>query len=399
MQQYTGSTVRIWLLSMAVAGLAGCATGSAPETSRVDASAPAPTPVADTAAPTPTPEPVALTRAEPPVTIRESAPLQYVVQPGDTLWGVASRFLARPWQWPEVWFVNDQVANPHLIYPGDVLSLRMIDGRQRVVREAAPELSVVRLGPQVREGALDAAISAIPLGAIQDFLRHPRMVAAEEIDGAPYLLAFGDNQLVAGAGSPAYVKNLPEDAAERWAVVRPEQVIRDPDSDEVLGYAALPVGDYALSEYHAEAALGTLSRSVMEARAGDRLVPVDNLQFDPRFVPRPPANPIDGAIVWIAEERLQATQYQVVAINRGAAHGLVNGHLLTIRQKGRVVDDPHGRGSVQLPPAPIGSLMIFKIREQLAFGLVMDATRPVSPLDRVMNPLDALPEQVTLTGG
>ena len=162
MSQYTGTLARTLLVAGVATSLVACAA-TAPQTTRVEP-APAPASLSQSALPSPSPaaplEPAPVRPA--PVAFRASAPLQYVVQPGDTLWGIASRFLAQPWQWPEVWFVNEQVANPHLIYPGDVLMLRVINGRQQIVRDATPALRVLRLGPQVRERALDDAIPAIP---------------------------------------------------------------------------------------------------------------------------------------------------------------------------------------------------------------------------------------------
>lgn len=388
MSQYTGTLVRTWLVAGVALSLVACASTPAPETTRVEPPAalpspqlPAPSAYVDSA---PQPETVA-------VQFRESAPLRYVVQPGDTLWGIANRFLAQPWQWPEVWFVNEQVANPHLIYPGDVLTLRMMDGRQQIVRDATSNLRVLRLGPQVRESALDRAIPAIPLDAIQDFLSNPRLVGADELERAPYIVAFSDNQLIAGSGSPAFVKNLPEDSDYRWAVVRPDRPISDPDTREILGYAASPVGGLEIREIYpgADANLGALTRSQMEARVGDRLIPIDDALFEAQFLPRVPDVKVDGQVVWIAEERLQATQYQVVAINRGAEAGLKPGHLLTLRQRSRVVNDPHGRGTVSLPPQAVGTLMVFRADAKLSFGLVLDATRPIGAMDSVVNPVGA----------
>ncbi|MBI3187228.1 MAG: LysM peptidoglycan-binding domain-containing protein, partial [Gammaproteobacteria bacterium] len=77
------------------------------------------------------------------IKIRPDYPREYVVKKGDTLWGIASRFLEDPWYWPEIWYRNPQLENPHLIYPGDMLSLTYINGRPTVqvtreVVETAP---------------------------------------------------------------------------------------------------------------------------------------------------------------------------------------------------------------------------------------------------------------------
>jgi hypothetical protein len=376
MRDYSGSSRLVGWAALAAVLVAAC---SAP----VRQPQPVAPPVVERASPPALPAPP----PPKPVVVREDAPLRYVVQPGDTLWHISRRFLAEPWQWPEVWFVNDQIANPHLIYPGDVLTLVMRDGRPQVVRDDGDTGDrLLKLGPQVRELALDQAIPTIPIDAIRDFLDNPRLIDAEELKRAPYLLAFAEDQLIAGADTPAYVRNLPPDADYRWAVVRPDVPVVDPETRDTLGFAATPVGALEIREFTEPAALAWLTRTEVEARIGDRLVSVADDGFDPRFFPRAPESVVDGTIIWLAEQRLQATQYQVVALNRGRAHGIETGHLLTILQRGREVDDPYAYRDVTLPQRAIGEMMVFKVGERLSFGLVLEATRPVTALDRVESP-------------
>lgn len=313
-----------------------------------------------------------------PVAIRDSAPLSYVVQPGDTLWDIAQRFLLDPWQWPEVWIVNDQVANPHRIYPGDVLQLVYVDGHARIGR----------IGPEIRRSGLDDAISTIPIEAIRDFLRGPRLATAEELERAPYLIAFEDEHIVAGAGDEVYVRRLPADLVNLYAAVRVGEVYRDPDDGAVLGVEAIPVAEVSIDE-PGDPAVGVLVTSDREALAGDRLLPVDNSLFEADFFPRAPDSPVGGRVIAVFDGVSQIGQYQIVAINRGLNHGLEPGHVLQIRQAGKIVKDPlapAGGRAVQLPDRDAGFLLVFKTTARLSYGLVMNVTRPVYVLDKVETP-------------
>jgi len=82
------------------------------------------------------------------VRLRSDAPENYTVVKGDTLWDISGLFLQDPWYWPEIWQVNPQIQNPHLIYPGDVLSLIWVDGQPRIVlNQQSPANS---LSPKIR---------------------------------------------------------------------------------------------------------------------------------------------------------------------------------------------------------------------------------------------------------
>ena len=69
------------------------------------------------------------------VKLKDGHPERYQVVSGDTLWGISGRFLSQPWKWPELWQANPQIDNPHLIYPGDTLSLTYVDGQPRLTLE------------------------------------------------------------------------------------------------------------------------------------------------------------------------------------------------------------------------------------------------------------------------
>ena len=114
--------------------------------------------------------------------LRPDHPDTYTVRKGDTLWDISARFLRKPWLWPEIWQANPQVRNPHLIYPGDVLNLSMFGGGPRI-----------GLQPRVRgEGE---PITAIPLSELRMFLKELRVMNADDVEQAPYLVGFEEAHL------------------------------------------------------------------------------------------------------------------------------------------------------------------------------------------------------------
>jgi hypothetical protein len=314
-----------------------------------------------------------------PVVLREDAPLRYVVKRGDSLWSIAQYFLRDPWQWPEFWYANSQIKNPHLIYPGQALSLVMVNGHTR--------LAVERLSPQLRELPLDQALPAIPIDAIRNFLRGPRVISAEEMNQAPYVVAFTEEHLAGGANDGFYAKNLPEIPDPGWAVVHPGNAYRDPDTDDVLGYEAIPSGQADVRQPTRPVGELLLTQSSREVLVGDRLLPLEAESFQANFYPHPPKDTLEGRIISVYEGVSQITQYQIVALNRGSDQGIDPGTVLSIYQAGRSVRDPYSGGRVGLPQQYAGALLVFKVSRRLSYGLVTSANRAVHVLDRVMRPV------------
>ena len=363
--------------------LAACATTA--ETPPPAPPPPAPVPDATPVLRGPAPIAPTVTTTSAPM-VREEAPLEYVVKKGDTLWGIANKFMLDPWQWPEVWYVNDQLRNPHRIYPGDRLRLVYVDGRARLAVDDRTSGSLERLSPQVREMPLDGAIPMIPIDAIRHFLHGPRLVTNDELGASPYLLAFDDEHIVGGAGVNVYVQDLQPEKAYHYAVVRRGQAYRDPDDGDVLGYEAVPVGDAEVIEY-GKPSTAVLSRSVREALVGDRLLSAEPEAFSENFYPRAPAEKVDGTIIAVTDGVSQIGQYQIVTMNRGSNHGLEPGHVLDILQANRMASDPYSYSRVKLPDTYAGKLIVFKVTPRVSFGLVMSITKPVHQFDKVEKPV------------
>lgn len=321
--------------------------------------------------------------------LAEDIPDRYVVQPGDTLWDIASVFLKDPWYWPEIWHVNPDIANPHLIYPGDVLALVWIDGQPRIT---AVQGSAYRLSPQARVTPLEQAARSIPYEQIAAFLSKGLVLEKDQIDGLPYILATRDKHLIAAAGNDVYVRGgEPAQPGARYSVVHVGDALVDPDNDEVVGYQGIYVGEGALAR-GGDPATVTLMSTNREALRGDRLLP-ETVDIPLNFFPKAPDNEIEGRIISVVDGVSQIGQYMVVVLNRGARDGLAPGHVLTVFQAGDVVTDRFGGDTmfygeeVKLPDEAAGTVMVFKVYDRIAYGLVMEATSAIHVLDSVRNPL------------
>jgi hypothetical protein len=321
--------------------------------------------------------------------LRDGHPERYVVQKGDTLWDISSRFLHQPWLWPEIWHHNQDIQNPHLIYPGDVISLVYIDGQPRLTVQTQDRVgAVVHLSPRVREESISSAIPTIPLGAIRPFLTETGVLDGRTLANAPYIVAGSDDRVLGSRTDVVYVRGLSRDAAPGgYSVVRQGDAFHDPDSRRVLGYAAVHLGD-AVLEREGDPATMSIVRSNREILPGDRVLVGSGQQFPSNFYPKPPEGEVEGRIISVLDGVNQIGQYSVVVINRGSRHGLEVGNVLAIYKAGRTVRDTFGprRGRVTLPDEHAGELIVFRTFDELSFALVMKATRAMHTLDAVRNP-------------
>jgi hypothetical protein len=331
------------------------------------------------------------------VPLAPDAPSTYTVQAGDTLWDISSRFLRDPWYWPEIWYVNPEIQNPHLIYPGDVLRLIYVDGKPQVRLERG---NTVRLSPEMRTTPLGQAISTIPYEIIAAFVSKPSVIAKEDVDTQPYILSLTEGRSIGGVGDLAYVRRLGKSGVGAgYNFVHVGDKLKDPDDGDVLGYQGIYVGSGSVKRAGDPATLA-ITESAREALIGDLLfngevtTPMD-------FQPHAPAKKIDGSIMSLIDGTTVVGAYQVVVINRGRKHGLEPGHVLSIWQKGEKVADlgprkvkhwwqtsahNYFKRKVELPKEHAGTVMVFKTYDRMSYGLVMEASGQIRALDSVRNP-------------
>ena len=363
--------------------------------------------------------------------LQKDAPAEYTVVKGDTLWAISGRFLKEPWKWPQIWQMNrEQIKNPHLIYPGDVIrldksgmtaSLTLLPGGA-----GAAAGNVVRLEPRTRVQSLASAVPSIPGTAIGPFLSQPLVVDAGALDLVPRIVATEEERVIVGAGNTAYVNGLKSGDPVNWQIFRPGSALTDPDTGEVLGFEAHYLGDAKVKRFGAPSTI-EITRARQEINQGDRLMPSREVSF-PTYVPRAPDKPIKGTILAVQGSVRDISQYSIVAINRGSRDGIEVGNVLATYRKGAKVT----RGSVARPPvfgdllglkdveitpnpvvpdpplppstdaeakpvvdsaAPVtlpdersGLLFVFRTFEKVSYAMIMKTVRPIAVGDTVQTP-------------
>lgn len=351
-----------------------------------------------------------------------NAPDRYTIKSGDTLWDISSLFLKTPWRWPELWGMNlNQIRNPHLIYPGQVLVLTKLNGRATLSFEGqsnADGLPTVKLSPRVRaENLQGSAIPPIPLHVIEPFLSESLIVDGDAFERAPRIVATPESRVLLSRGDRAYARGLygPAGGADAEALVlekgksrdfrvfRNATPLKDPSSGEVLGFEAQFVGkaQLARSETTREVidpkgkagqevvpATIDITLSKEEMRVGDRLIPEPQREV-PSYVPQAPATPQQGQLVAVHGSAVRfAGQNQVVIVNRGTRDGLQRGHVLALLKDSSVLPDKTDstQPTMALPSERNGLMMVFRTFERVSYALVLQTNDAAKVGDRFSNP-------------
>ncbi|MDO9147098.1 MAG: LysM domain-containing protein [Hydrogenophaga sp.] len=349
-----------------------------------------------------------------------NAPDSHTVKRGDTLWGISGLFLKSPWRWPELWGMNlQEIRNPHLIFPGQVLYLDKSNGRARLTtrRPGDPgDLATVRVSPRTRYESLgESAIPPISLQAIEAFLAEPLIVDEATFARAPRIVATQESRVLLSRGDRAYARGqyssgVPgtaltegEGQPRDFRVFRNAVPLKDPTTGGIIAYEAQYVGKALLER-------GETTREVTDAkgkvqselipatidivaakeemRVGDRLLPEPPREL-PNYVPRAPEGAQSGQIVSVYGNAVTfAAQNQVVAINRGSAHGMERGHVLALQRESHLVTDKTdaARPQLRLPGERNGLMMVFRTFDQVSYALVLQITDVVKVGDRFTNP-------------
>ena len=362
---------------------------------------------------------VAFNAAAQDVQLQENHPDRHVVVKGDTLWDISAKFLKSPWLWPKVWKMNrEQIKNPHLIYPGDVIVLDLSGGtpQLRLLRETVNIEPGLRIEPLERE-----PIATISPHIIAPFLSKPLVIERDALADVPSIIGSREDKVVLGPQSRIYTDRITEDQGRYWSIYRDGKSLIDPKTKELLGIEAIYLGDAVLARYGEPATLD-ISRANQEIFKGDKLIVTpDNITKS--FVPRAPEGPVEGQILSIYGGVKEAGRNSIITINRGKNDGLEAGHVLAIYREGPLVKNPRYKkentepklkelnikteqredgmwevnidkdkeqppdpSMIKLPNERIGLMMVFRTFDRVAYALIMQASEPVNTLDIVQTP-------------
>ena len=342
-----------------------------------------------------------------------NAPDEYTVKPGDTLWAISRLYLLRPWRWPELWGMNiNEIANPHRIYPGQVLYLDKSGGRARLTtrRGAGGEGGTIKLTPRTRFDSLSGmALPTLNPSLIEPFLSEPIVVDENTLQAAPRIVAGNDSRVLLSRGDRAYARGEKDSPLvevpgplQNYRVFRNATPLKDPGTGEILGYEAQYLGKVRLQRGESTTvetkddkdyitvvpATVDVIAAREEIRAGDRLLPEPPRQLL-SYAPRAPSTQVEGRIVSVYGNAVQfAAQNQVVAINKGTRDGIDSGHVLAILKNGETILDRTGekKETIKLPNERIGLLMVFRPFEKVSYALVLEINDTPRAGDFIVNP-------------
>ena len=369
--------------------------------------------------------------------VRPNAPQRYTVKQGDTLWGISGKYLYSPWQWSRLWGANrSQIHNPNLIYPGQVLVLRYVNGEPRLSLEQTDNIPVVKMSPNKEVSGY--GIPAIDVNFYRVFMQHPQIVSLKETAAAPRLVAGPDSRMLYTKGDRVYTKGLQESG--RYLTYRINKNITDPDTGKFLGQEvafsgivrALPYTDSALEQRSEQAAeqlkdneyytrahplitpLRTHSiqplvveTAISEIQQGDYLMkmPEDTDRFN--MIPHGPSRPVQAKIVSVFEGTGVAGQFQTITIDKGEADGLDKGTVLSLYKRNKVMkvdlsnnlaQAPKSKDTVEListPAEEVALAMVYRTSEHLSSAIILENISDISIGDTAANPgqdLDNMPD-------
>ena len=323
------------------------------------------------------------------IRLQDNAPDRHIVVQGDTLWGIAAKFLKDPWRWPDLWRMNqEQIKSPHRIYPGNIIVLDRTK-EQPQLKLATPVIEK-KLDPRVRVEKGGADIPSIASALIEPFLSQPLVIEEDGMDAAPRIVAAQEDRVYVGSGNIAYVTGIDKSSQKLWQIYRPGKPLVDPETRRVLGYEAFYLGVARVSKEGNPATIEIITAK-QEIGRGDRLLPAARA-LPLNYVPHAPDKMVQGRVVSSYGGINETGRNSIITINKGSRDGMEIGHVLALYRFGKSFTDvtPASAGgdkvTRKLPDERYGLIFVFRVFEQVSYALVLNVSRPVNVNDVVQTP-------------
>lgn len=322
-----------------------------------------------------------------PLQLVDNPPDRHIVVKGDTLWDISGKFLKQPWRWPEIWQMNrDQIKNPHLIYPGDVVLLDMSSGSPRLRLGKKVGAGTGKLQPTVYSKPVQQVVPSIPPNAIEPFISQPLVIEDGELNTGVKIVAMQEDRMLVGTGDSFYASGIPDAAVEKWHVFRKGKPLKDPATGKILAYEAFFLGNARLVK-PGEPALLRVSLAKEEIARGDRLIPAPEPEII-SYVPHRPEQDVSARVLGIYGGLREGGANSVVALNVGKNDGMEIGHVVALYRK-RVsldVDDSGRRTETPVPDERYGLAFVFRVFKGISYALVVESSKAVIVGDTARNP-------------
>ena len=325
-----------------------------------------------------------------PLKLVDNPPDRHVVVRGDTLWDISGKFLKEPWRWPEIWNMNrEEIKNPHLIYPGQVVYLDR-SGKTPRLRLGKPVKSrsgTDKLQPHIYSDPIQQAIPSIPPNQIEPFLSQPLVVEQGELDTVPRIVAGPEFRGMMGNGDQAFATAIPDASVVRWNVFRPGKPLIDPETGNTIGYEAFFLGNANLVQPGEPAAL-QITVAKEEIMRGDRLIPAPPVNII-SYVPHRPDNQVAARVMTIYGGVNEGGRASIVSLNRGKNDGLEVGHVLALfrnRIASAIDQDTMQRVDTPIPEERYALVFVFRVFNGVSYALVLESSKPVTVGDYARNP-------------
>ena len=322
-----------------------------------------------------------------PLQLVDNPPDRHIVVKGDTLWDISGKFLKQPWRWPEIWQMNrDQIKNPHLIYPGDVVLLDMSSGSPRLRLGKKVGAGTGKLQPTVYSKPVQQVVPSIPPSAIEPFISQPLVIEDSELNTGVKIVAMQEDRMLVGTGDSFYASGIPDASVGKWHVFRKGKPLKDPGTGKIIAYEAFFLGNARLVK-PGEPALLRVSLAKEEIARGDRLIPAPEPEII-SYVPHRPEQDVSARVLGIYGGLREGGANSVVALNVGKNDGMEIGHVVALYRK-RVsldVDDSGRRTETPVPDERYGLAFVFRVFNGVSYALVVESSKAVIVGDTARNP-------------